>query len=65
MTEKRFNFGVPDQEVEDRWVVWWDQPNDKHTWAFIYYCKRKGDKVYVKGDRRTVHVGLKRRQEDR
>lgn len=25
----------------------WLQPNNKHSWAFIYYCVRRGDKVEV------------------
>ncbi len=25
----------------------WTQPNNKHTWAFIYFCRREGDRVKV------------------
>lgn len=25
----------------------WKLPNNKHTWAFYYFCIRKGDKMTV------------------
>lgn len=25
----------------------WELPNNKHAWAFYYYCKRQGDWVCV------------------
>lgn len=33
--------------VEWRCEVWRDQPQDNHTWAFFYYCKRQGDRVRI------------------
>ncbi|MHA1437975.1 MAG: hypothetical protein ACTSPD_10395 [Promethearchaeota archaeon] len=28
--------------------IWKDMPNNKHTWAFYFFCKRQGDKVWFK-----------------
>ena len=25
----------------------WVLPNNKHTWAFYYFCRRKGDRVNI------------------
>ncbi len=30
------------------WKIWKNQINDKHFWAFYYYCKDKGDIVKFK-----------------
>jgi len=32
-------------EQKDGWKVWWDQPDDKHTRAFCYFCKRNAERV--------------------
>lgn len=61
MIEKRYNFDIPDSALsDDEWEVWWEQSNDKHTWAFIHWCRRNDHKVYVKGNRSKLNVALKR-----
>lgn len=38
--------GILEMKMPERVVdVWRNQPNEKHTWAFVYYCKRQGDHV--------------------
>lgn len=48
--------------MSDRVVhVWRSQPNDKHTWAFVYFCKRQGDSVRTRSnDDRTLDVWVRR-----
>jgi hypothetical protein len=61
VVERRYNFDLSSEELrDDEWVVWWSQPNDNHTWAFIHWCRRHGNKVYVKGNQEYLNVGLKR-----
>jgi hypothetical protein len=48
--------GIPERQVD----VWPRVPNDKHTWAFVYFCRRQGDWVRVEKHRDgtlTVYVG--------
>ena len=64
MIEKRYNFCLRDSDMRDEdWVVWWDEPNDKHAWAFIHYCRRSHCKVYVKGDQDSLNIAIKRPKE--
>jgi len=56
----------PVKSHEKEWTCWYGQPDNKHTWAFAYWCRRQGDVVYVKGDlddagRSVLHVGIKRK----
>ena len=40
-------------------MKWESQPNDKHTWAFYYFCKRKGDKVTVSFNKdNTINIEI-------
>ena len=45
------------------WTVWEAQPNNKHTWAFIHYLRRRGDKVIVRSDYIFLDIAIKRRQQ--
>jgi len=65
---KKFWNYPPTEDHETEWTVWWDLPEDgkkewSHTWAFIYYCKSRGDVVYVKGTRgETINMAIKRKR---
>jgi len=64
--ERQYNFSVSDQELaDDEWRCWTEQANNDHTWAFIHYCRRSGNKVYVKGNAEVLNVAIKRRYGDR
>lgn len=44
-------------------MIWKNLPINKHTWAFYYFCKRCGDKVWFrKYDNNTMdlHVEVKK-----
>ena len=56
---KRFNMGAKD--VEDNWQVWRNIPNNKHAWAFIHYCRRLGDKIYIKNKGDKISLEIKRK----
>jgi hypothetical protein len=46
-------------------MIWKDQVIDNHLWAFYYYCKRQGDRVWITNRRKgllDLHVV---RKEDR
>lgn len=59
--EHRWNFDTPECALQDDdWLVWYDRPNDDHTWAFVHFCRRQGDMVYVKGNYRRVSYAIKR-----
>lgn len=37
--------------------IWEDQPKHcKHVWAFIYYCRRKGDRVRIREKTNVMDV---------
>jgi hypothetical protein len=60
-----YNLDISDAHLrDDEWLVWWDQPNDCHTWAFIHWCKRNAHKVAVKraDPGPNLHVAIKRPQ---
>lgn len=37
-------------------LIWNFDPNNKHDWAFFYYCKRQGDHVELHKGKRELHV---------
>ena len=60
MNRVKYNFSVPPERVEAEWTVWpWVEKN-KHTWAFVYYLKRRGDKVLVGLTENRMRVAVKR-----
>lgn len=44
------------------WKHWKNQKNSKHLWAFVWFCRNKGDKVITKKNKDktfNVLVGIK------
>lgn len=50
-----------DGEFEDEWIVYEAQPYNNHTWAFIHYLRRRGDKVIVRCDYIFLDIAIKRK----
>jgi len=44
-TEAYGGAGVSARKMRIRKIEAWNLPNNKHAWAFYYFCKRKGDDV--------------------
>lgn len=61
MVVRKYNFDTPDEEHEEDWTIWWNEPHTKHAWAFIHFCRRSGDRVYVKGNQKSLNIALKRK----
>jgi len=62
MAEKRIEYNMENRErfagKRDRWNVWEEQPNEKHSWAFIHHARRDGYPVIVEVNGELVRIAI-------
>jgi hypothetical protein len=56
---KTWNLGA-EGDFDPEWTIWKAQPHNKHTWAFIHYLRRRGDKVIARSDFLFIDIAIKR-----